>query len=165
MDIVKEKSESLQEKLLIEYDKIMGMQKIKKIIINKNIISFFTTEILCTDDRSGIVHSIGEFAIIINLDSDPRCDQVLRFHNLTRKVQGGNGMHFHPHIPIHGHACQGNLSHTLPKLLSDLELEMVLLMCINFLESANTADSWGRYINVWPVKENPTENQTVTEVQ
>ena len=156
IDAVEEKSKTIGEKLLSEYEKIIEMSKIKKVTINGNIISFFTTMIYCVDDRSQKTHEIGEFQIIFDLAADSRGDKVLKFVNLTRSVQtpASTTPYFHPHIPNTGYACQGNMSHTMPRLISDLELEMAVLLAIQFLESANSSDSWGKHIDKWPVKTN-----------
>lgn len=85
--------------------------------------------------------TLGRFKITFTLDGA----RNLIFENLDYKR---NGRH-HPHIPADGNACFGEAGATIAKYLGELQLIGLVEILIQFLESFNPNDDWGRHAAMW----------------
>lgn len=100
----------------------------------------------------GTLREIGKFRIEIYTNGNRG---GIRWFNLTRKVDALNGAQMHPHIWKDGSACLGNIEEMVPRLIGSNEYAYLIQVAIEFVESVNTADPAGRFINNWPLKPEP----------
>ena len=90
-----------------------------------------------------VVYDIGEFDVAIDMvKHDVKC------FNRTRIV----GSDHHPHVNEDGSCCLGDASYGMDLFLKSMELEVVVLMMIQFLKSYND-DNYYEEIDSWPEKE------------
>lgn len=137
------------EQLGEELDLLDNLNKITKIDILQNKISVFTSVLLCKDERTKKIHEIGEFRIDIDPTGQTGSGGI-RFHNLTRKVNGSSSNMNAPHVYNDGHACLGNAEPTIVELIRRKQFVELVQYLIAFIETANISDSAGAYINKWP---------------
>lgn len=90
-------------------------------------------------EYEGDVYDIGKMDLEINLQN---C--TLRCFNRTRP--GGRQ---HPHVSGSGDCCLGDASYGIGVLLGDLELEMVVVIMIEFLKSYYPAGAY-QSVEYWP---------------
>lgn len=89
------------------------------------------------------VYDIGKFVVQIDLN-----ENEVRCINLTRTI--GESC-YHPHVTSSGSCCMGNISSSVENLISDLELETLVIVMIEFLKSYNRGNPYTSICN-WPVK-------------
>lgn len=129
-----------------EFDRLLAVPKVKNVQVVDGVVKVFTDTLYCVDPRSGKRHEIGAFRIeIVTSNGD------VRWHNLTRTVsaywEGSNA----PHVSGSGHACLGSMAEIIPELVGNYEFAALALVAIQFVESVNTDDPAGKYIDRWPV--------------
>lgn len=81
----------------------------------------------------------------------------ININNTDIRFFGDNGRHGlwtthdpHPHVNGgDGRACLGNVASTIAQLCSQKEIYPLFLVCLDFLENANTEDSAGKKIVRW----------------
>lgn len=131
-----------------EFDKLLTVKGVKDMDISNGVITVFTDILYCVDPRSGKRHEIGAFHIKIFTDGS---NNGVRWNNLTHRIDGNeNGMHA-PHIFPSGKACLGSAQEIFPELIANYEFAAVAMLAIQFVESVNTDDSAGKYIDKWPI--------------
>lgn len=143
-----------RKRLENEIDKIYQMSKVKKVTISKDGTLSVTTDILyCTNSATGLEHEIGAFRIEVRgLGEDYFSEEdSLLFHNLTRKTNAMEEEMQAPHVFSDGVACLGSLEDVLPDLYSEYECAAIVMLAIQFIETANVDDDAGRYITAWPL--------------
>jgi len=130
------------ERMMAEWRRMRDIDKAPQVLCDaeRGVFCALTVPLTCENPRTQTVHDIGAFEILI----DARQGQ-LTWTNLTRRV----GDAHHPHI--HGHACLGNLAEALPALFAGAEYATILQLAIQFVETCNPDDTWGRGIVNWPV--------------
>lgn len=136
----KEISESLYE----DFNRIYNMKDIISVDFNGKILTLLTDTLYSYDNINDCEREIGKFKITIPLDGSSA--DAIRWINLTRKVEGNNA----PHVYSDGHACLGNISTTLNKLLATGQFSQLVTTVLLFPQTANTSDSFGRHIVDWP---------------
>lgn len=109
-------------------------------------IGVMTDVIYCQNPTTKKWHELGAFMITINFKGGE-----VRFHNITRRITtpAGRGMHA-PHVFGDSHACFGSWNKTVPTVIAQNNIAQIVTMAITFLESVNTADQAGQYIDQWP---------------
>ncbi len=128
-----------------EFDSLVKIPKIRDVRVDDGVIKVFTDILYCVDPRSKKRHEIGAFRIHLGLNG------TVRWHNLTRRVDGfGRDMHA-PHVSSNGEACLGNMSEVVPQLIADYEFAVLAMLAIQFIESVNVDDVSGSRIDRWPV--------------
>ncbi len=137
-----------------EFDKLLEVSKVVDVQVVPGMIKVFTDTLYCTDPRSGKVHEIGSFCIEIYTDG---ANGGVKWFNLTRKVDGGNSRMNAPHVNSEGKACFGNTAEIFAELIASYEFAACAMVAIQFIESVNTDDDWGRHIDRWPLA--PAEMQ------
>ncbi len=121
-----------------------GLEKISvtgKIRVAGNVVYVPVGQIDIEYDE--VVYDIGEFDVAIDMvKHDVKC------FNRTRIVGGDN----HPHVNDDGYCCLGDASYGMDLFLKSMQLEVVVLMMIQFLKSYND-DNFYEEIDSWPEKE------------
>ena len=75
----------------------------------------------------------------------------MRWLNQTRIVAIGDRKMNAPHVAADGHACEGTTKEEWPQFIANRQFAYVVMKAIQFIESVNTEDVWGKGINNWPV--------------
>lgn len=145
IEILKQGQEKALENYAKEFDALCAIPQIKKLEVPPGIIQVFTNTLYCVDPRSKKCHDIGEFRIDLHFDG------VIRFNNLTRKVDGYKNQMNAPHVYQSGEPCLGNLSEVIPQLFAHYEFSTLAMIAIQFIENVNVNDYAGAYIDKWPL--------------
>lgn len=131
------------EKIEAIFDRLCKLSTTGKISISGDEISIPVGQIDIEYDD--VIHDIGEFEVIIDLE-----ENTVSCVNKTRVID----MCFHPHVGDNGECCLGDASYGIGVLLGELELETVVLMMIEFLNSYSPDGAIpGAQIEEWPIKE------------
>ncbi|MFA6594311.1 MAG: hypothetical protein WCT16_03575 [Candidatus Buchananbacteria bacterium] len=146
-----------REKLLIEFDQLRSMPKIKDVTVYEDDVISVTTDILyCRNKVTGLLYEIGAFRLDIRpelpIDDEDFQDNIA-FTNLTRVIKTGlSQTSQHPHIfNTKDNFCLGNAEEIIPELLSGLEIKALISVMIQFIESVNLDDSAGKELFLWPL--------------
>lgn len=145
IDYLVNNREEAAKRYVNDFDKLFDSPKVVDVRVNGDRIQVFTKTLYCVDPRSNLTHEIGAFRIDIHINGG------VRWHNLTRTVNGHWSGCQAPHINSNGEACLGNMEEVIPQLTADYEFAALAMVCIQFVESVNVNDSAGQYINRWPV--------------
>lgn len=133
-----------------ELDRLDTLDKIIKLDILQTKICVYTSVLLCKDSRTNKIHEVGEFRIEIDPTGQTNSGGV-RFYNITRKVNASSSRMNAPHVYSDGHACLGNAESSIVEMVKRRQIVELIQYLIAFLETANTEDSAGAYINKWPL--------------
>jgi hypothetical protein len=131
-----------------EFDQMFRIANVKDVRISNRVISVYTDTLYCVDPRTNMRHEIGRFRIEIYIDGN---DNGIRWFNLDRKVNGFEGGMQAPHVYSSGKACLGNITETVCELIASYEFAALTMVAIQFIESVNTDDAAGKYIDRWPI--------------
>lgn len=152
---LRSRSMSALEQLGKEFDKLREVRGVKDIEIADTTVKVFTNMLYCRNPATKKLHEIGEFRIELYGEQNQSAGCV-KWFNLTRTVDGGSGKMNAPHVRLDGNACLGNTSTTFPQLISNYEFSAAAMLAIQFIESVNINDQWGRYIVNWPIASEET---------
>jgi len=130
-----------------EFAQFLKMDQIKDVYWRGTALCFRTRELCATDPRTGHLHSIGEFTIVLDSTSGQP-----RWFNTTRRVHGMREKQMAPHVWADGLACLGSVSGVLPRLLATRKYYACALVCLAFIESVNVDDGAGAHIHKWPIR-------------
>lgn len=129
-----------------EFDEITQLANVNGVRVEGDQIIVSTDTLYCVNPNTHVRHEIGAFDITIHISA-----RIVKWHNKTRKVAGGNGNMNAPHVDPSGNACLGNTKDLFPALIQKREFASVIQLAIAFVESVNVGDNWGAYIVNWPV--------------
>lgn len=131
-----------------EFDRMLAHPNIKDVRLAGEKLQIFTTVLYCQDPRTRALHEIGQFRIEIPTNGAGG----VRWFNLTHPVTISEGQTWQaPHIGADGRACEGNTAESFASLIADREFANAAYLAIQFVESVNVHDAWGRHIDRWPV--------------
>jgi len=144
----------IQKKALsAEFDRLIAIDKIRRVTVDKNCLSIYTQTLYCDDPRTKKTHEIGEFRIDVSFNPARGAGEIITWTNLTRKVHAADRDMFAPHVQSNGRACLGNLAEMIPPLVAQYQFAALAMIGIQFIESVNVNDGWGAHINKWPIVE------------
>lgn len=132
---------NVEESYAKEFDKLSSLPKVLEILAVGGLVKIYTDTLYCVDPRTKKKHDIGRFEIVI----DPA--GVVTFKNLTRTVDG----FYAPHVSASRGPCLGNIKEVIPELVGNYEFATLTMVCIQYIESVNVDDDWGRRISMWPI--------------
>lgn len=137
--------DNVGSKFINELDLISKHPKITDLHIIEGIFHIWTTDIYCYAD-TGKRYYIGKCKFTINMENTD-----VKFFNLNNTRQGfWTRNDPHPHVDgAGGHACLGSVASTIAELCAMNEAYALAMMCIDFLENANTSDPAGARIRSW----------------
>ncbi len=120
-------------------------EKIKDVHIDNQFVTIFTVPLRIYASNNKIYQG-GEYTIKINMfDSNVTFDSNCK-HSSFWSTQDP-----HPHVDGQTKkACFGNIDSTIAELCSQMQLYALVMILIDFLESANTADAAGKCVVNWP---------------
>lgn len=144
-----EKDDSwVRKKVEAEFKTMRKNKNILRLEIIGNKLHALTRIIYAKNPDTNKYHEIGAFNITMELR---RGGELVIFKNLTRIVDAYEKGMQAPHVFHRGNPCLGSVSETLPTLIGNCEYGVALDLCIQFLQSVNTADSAGKHIEKWPL--------------
>lgn len=135
-----------------EFDKLLQVPHVVRVTAESGKISVFTDRIFV--DHGGRRYDIGDFRVEVYTDGSNGC---VRMYNLTRRVDAYQSGMQAPHVFPDGKPCLGNLKEAIPAYLGEYEYSIVVMLCIQYLQSVNTQDAAGKYITCWPLVEGGSE--------
>jgi hypothetical protein len=141
-----------REKALGEFQAAKSLNKVKKIFVKDKLVHVYTENIYAQDVRSNLWYDIGTFHITIGfLQDDFSPERSVVIKNTKHQVFGySNQVMQAPHVFKEGNMCAGNLVTAVSEHYKNRDLYGIILDIIGFLESANTDDVAGSYVNRWP---------------
>jgi hypothetical protein len=134
------------------YGRLKKMRNIERFEVADDIIRFHTSEILCKDPTHNRVHALGKFVLEVNFSNNS-----VKFSNISKLIHTSTS---HPYDAPHinnGTACFGTLEGTVQEVIAKYELSATVSILIQFLESVNREDSYGRKIWLWPLVDETKE--------
>ncbi len=152
--------EEVVERYSLEHKNLLNLEHVTAVDVDEEKIIVDTDRLYI--EHGGKTYDLGNFKIYIYVDAGQ-----VRMHNLTRQIHGaGSNMHA-PHVASDGRPCLGNLEEAIPQYIGQFEYSVVVMLCIQYLQTVNVQDMAGKYINNWPIAEKPvvkkTEVSKVTE--
>jgi len=128
-------------------EKLSDMEKVEKFeLTERGELVVFTNHIFCKPretDRD--IRHIGKFKITIVINKK-YSNTTIKYYNLTRKLSGYHS----PHVPHHGAPCWGEATRMLKSLYESFMIPELVVVLIQFVESVNLEDAWGKRIWDWP---------------
>lgn len=136
---------NLDERSRSEYALIASNPMIVDIIIDGNVMKLYTIPLTINNPATDKMHALGVIEIYIDLHS-----KSVNFKNLTRVV---GDRHAHPHVPQSSSPCLGTAQQTITELFMQGEYSTLVSYLLNYLQTCNPADAWGRNIIHFPLIE------------
>jgi len=144
--------ESEHKRAVESYWETLNIPKVRSISINDNMINVYTENIYCKDDRSGKWHDIGTFHISIGMESNSyNPESTIKIINTKHSTSAYQSNMQAPHVFSSGKMCPGNAATMISQCYVKRNLHDLIYSLTIFLESVNTSDSAGAFINEWPV--------------
>jgi hypothetical protein len=135
---------NIGDTLLKDLNLIIAHEKISDLQIKDGKFTVFTNPLNIYAD-TGKVYYGGKYKI----ELEPENADV-RFFGDNPRQGYWTDRDPHPHVDgKNGEACLGNVSSTIAELCSQMQIYALSLVCIDFLESANTSDAAGRNVTHW----------------
>lgn len=147
------------------FDAITSLPQVSSIFVEDGMVHVYTTDINVKDDRKdGKLHNIGTFHIQLGMNRstyDPHKSVIIT--NTKHRIEGYSGVMEAPHVFNGGALCHGNLVNSMVEHYKNRDLYNMVMGLIMFLESVNTGDPAGKYINKFPVAEVKKEEKPKPE--
>lgn len=131
--------------------RILSIEKVRRVDVvgtgvNQRMV-IYTHPIFCVDPRSKTEHLVSNsMAIVIPATGEIR---DIRMWNMSFNIRGYGQQHS-AHSLTRGEPCWGDAFDTMTEMVRHKELYGLVLCAITFLESVNTDDGAGVYINLFP---------------
>ncbi len=140
-------TELTREQLEAEFLAITSIDKVTRVQISDGCILVHTQMLQATNPRTGKLHDIGEFLIVVHLDGS---HETVQWFNKTQRIDGvRQGMHA-PRIYADGTACATELKEIFASLIANFEIAPVVQMAIEFVESADAQNELDKKLENWP---------------
>lgn len=120
---------------------------VENLIVNENNVSIFVNNVYAHAyvDNQDRRYYIGNMEIRIDMNNAD-----VRFFGDNPRRSHWTAKDPHPHVDgNNGRACLGNADATIAQLCSQKEIYPLFLVCLDFLQNANTEDTAGRKIVNW----------------
>lgn len=141
---VRENIDSIQQDFIKDLDLIIKHNKVEDLNIKDNKFIVHTIPLYMYTEKGERFYA-GRYKIEINMyNSDVHIfgDNPRQSYWTTKDP--------HPHVSGHdGTPCFGNVSSTVAELCSQMQIYALTMVCIDFLESVNTADIAGNNVYNW----------------
>lgn len=144
IELAQSRLDKVNSKVIAELDNIVNHPKVTELFLEDGKFIVHTAPIYAYHDVTGDRYYIGNMKIEMN----PLNTNVKFFGDNPRRSYWSD-KDPHPHVSSSGSACLGNVSATIAELCSQYELYALTMICIDFLESVNTADPAGANIKHW----------------
>ena len=143
LEEIKDDKDTIAEKIIKDLDLILSCELIEDVFIENDLFKVYTKDLIITDDK-GRRYKGGNFEITIDMKN---C--YVTFKGSLKKQGFWSNKDPHPHISYNGEACLGNISSTVAELCSQNELYALVTILLDFLQSANTNDAAGKYVQIY----------------
>lgn len=137
------------EKAARDLELMRNHPKIAKVSIRDNNTLIIITEPITIENIP-----IGRFLISMS----PSNGSIL-VKNLTKRLNYGGFQWDHPHIHS-SRPCWGNIGPTLQRAIAEYDLPIATNLIIDYLESVNERDTYGRNFNKWVEHHERNRDQT-----
>lgn len=127
-----------------QWEELSNHPRVKRLGMEDNYFTIYTDLITITSPESGESWPLGEMCIKL----PPPGQYDIRIRNLTNRMQDGEGSRDHPHVVNEG-PCFGDIGQLVEELNARGDIPGLFEVLIQYLESYNPADSWGRAIRLW----------------
>lgn len=133
------------DSIIKQVDDIVALEKVSDLHVKNGKIEMFLNDMYIYDDQDRRFY-LGNMMVNIDIHNTS-----VKFHNLSNpRPSFWSNTDAHPHVNGRtGEACLGSVASTIAELCSAGELYALALICIDFLEAANTGDSAGMYVSNW----------------
>jgi hypothetical protein len=139
------------EKARTNFNDTMEINKVNAVFIKNGTVHVYTKNLYAKDERTKKWHDIGMFHITIGmLDTQYDVNNTVRIYNTKYQGIGMSPGMQAPHVFEDGHACHGNLTVGVTEAYKNRNLFDLVYQILIFLQSANTGDGAGQYVNSWP---------------
>lgn len=128
-------------------DLIAKHNKVENLIIkeDKVTVMMHPLEIKANVNGKDKKYELLGASMSINIDS-----AEVKFDSKSKFRSHWTAQDPHPHVNgNNGNACLGNIANTIAELASQREIYPLYLICLDFLENANTEDHAGRKVTNW----------------
>lgn len=140
-----EEIEKINAKVDEDIARILKHKKVKTITFEDDRLCVHTIPLVMTEPNSGRLFHLGSMIIKIPLTTR----MGIKFTN-TDNVRNGYWQNSpHPHVESGGTPCLGNIESAIVSYITTCDLYPMFVMLLNYLETANIADSAGVYIASW----------------
>ena len=130
--------------IMKDLDLIINNESIYDIKFENGIFTIYTNHLNITSDKDDKYNG-GKFKIQLNMNTSD-----VRFFSDNPRKGYWTENDPHPHVDGNrGNPCLGNVSSTIAELCSQGELYALALICVDFLQSANTEDVAGKNVRNW----------------
>ncbi|MBX9690625.1 MAG: hypothetical protein K2X27_28175 [Candidatus Obscuribacterales bacterium] len=139
---------SSDEILGAEYDALLKVPKVIDVRVENGEIWVFTDLLFARDPRTGKMHEVGRFKILLS-----PANTYPRWFNLDRQVKSFAELPMQGvHMYNNGTACLGNTETIFASLFSQRQWDFAAQVAIEFAESVNQAnnDRAGLGVHLWP---------------
>lgn len=130
-------------------DTIAEHPKVNKLDVEneKVIIGISDVHMFARVERQEKRFYLGDMEVHINV-----ANTEVKFYNASGNTRRSYWTEADPHPHVNGgngNACLGNVGTTIAELCSSMEIYALFLVCLDFLENANTEDPAGRNVVNW----------------
>ena len=144
VEVETENLKNVSSSIIKDLDLIIGHEKVKDLQFKDDKIIVYTNPLYIHSD-SGKRYYGGNYRIELK----PENAEIYFFGDNERKSYWSSHDP-HPHVSGNtGEACLGNVASTIAELSSQMQLYALVLVAIDFLESANTSDWAGKNVVHW----------------
>ena len=144
IEMVESGNSDVQSKLVKEMNDIAEHPRVTDLRIEGDFVTASIKDVIATDKKDRQFY-IGNFQVKINTSNSE-----VKFFGDNPRRSHWTAQDPHPHVNGRtGQACLGNVSATIAELCSQNELYALVMVCIDFLESANIDDPAGKHVNNW----------------
>lgn len=147
LDTLNNPDEKFFNNFFTSLDQIRNHPGVREVKIKRDYLHIEVDNVYCYAELSGVEKRfyIGNMRIELNY---MRPDT--RFYGDNPRQSCWSERDPHPHVDGHGgHPCLGNAESSLIELIAQKEMYAAFLVCLDFLENANTADVAGAKIVHW----------------
>lgn len=123
------------------YREIADHPRVREVRYATDTLFIRTDDIIMRRDDTDEERYLGPFLISFNLEFSG----TVTMHNEGGTRRGGRD---HPHVPG-GEPCFGQLSNAMMRAIGQRDFLVALELSIQYLETLNVADEWGRYGAYW----------------
>lgn len=140
-----------REKAEKGYDETLGIDKVSSVYVKDGMIHVYTHNIYAQDERTEKWHDIGTFHVTVGMMSNTYdTSNTVKITNTKHQITGMETAMQAPHVFPNGSICHGNLATGMIEAYKRRNLFELVMQLILFLQTANTNDAAGKYINNWP---------------
>lgn len=151
-DFLLEDSGLDETKMLEEYNLLAEHKRMERLEFSQQqgTLEMTTDELYMYSPDHKIRTPVGKFKIKLQMQN-----KRVQIMNMTNAAGGRQ----HPHVPEEGNPCWGSMDSSVAMMLRKQEILGFFQFCIEYLESYNPQDSWGRWAANWWIPQEEEKQQ------